>query len=402
MKPTQLSPKNPLVAVGRGGKKIRLLFVITKLELGGAQTQLLSLVRHLDKSLYDLFLFTASTGELMEEALSIPHVSVYRSKWLERPIHPVKDFFALRELTLFIKKNRIDLVHTHSSKAGILGRWAARQAGVRGIFHTVHGWSFNDFQAIYLRQFYMGLERMTAKMTDRIIVVSGHDKRKGLALRIGDKSRYMIIPYGIERAAFGLGDRSLRGELGIDDETFLVGTVACFKPQKAPEDFIKLAVLISRNIPRAKFLMVGDGVLKNKIERLILKTGLKSKVILTGWRRDIPKILSAMDLFVLTSLWEGLPIAVLEAMKSRIPVLATDTGGISEVISDGETGFLAACHDVPSMLEKALAIFRDPLLRGRIVSAGERRVNENFETSAMVASHAGLYEGAIKNEERRR
>jgi glycosyltransferase involved in cell wall biosynthesis len=376
-------------------RKINILYVITQLELGGAQKQLLSLIRRLDRGHYNLFLFTAQEGLLMEEALSLGGLTCYGSKHLKRPINFFEDFLAMIEIMRFIKKNKIDIVHTHSSKAGILGRWAGALAKAKIIIHTVHGWPFNDFQNPFLRKLYLELERVSAKWTDKIMVVSDHDRQKGLDRRIGDEGKYSLLRYGIDRDQFGGRDPSIRKELGIGEGELVIGTIACFKPQKALEDFVRLASLASRSLPQAKFLLVGDGVLRDKIEKLIAKADLGSRFILTSWRRDIPRVLLAMDVFVLTSLWEGLPIVVLEAMVSQVPVVATHTGGISEIIVEGETGFLVPCHDVPSMLKKACVLLRDVSLKERITRGAKQIVNEKFDTETMIKSHEDLYQKLV-------
>ena len=376
-------------------RKINILYVVTQLELGGAQRQLLELIRRIDKDRFNLFLFTAQEGLLVEEALSISDLTFYGSRHLKRPIDFPKDLLATIEMVRFIKKNKIDIIHTHSSKAGILGRWAGALARTAVIIHTVHGWSFNDFQP-FLKKLYVGLERLSAKFTDKIIVVSNHDRQKGLNHKIGSHDKYSLLYYGIDRAQFGMSDPSIRKELGISDDALVVGTIACLKPQKAPEDFVQLAFLISQILPQARFLLVGDGVLRKKVEKLIAEFNLGSRFVLTGWRRDIPRVLSAMDIFVLTSLWEGLPIAVLEAMASRVPVVATDTGGISEVVVEGKTGFLVPCHGMFFMLEKVRILLRDASFKNRITQSAKQCINEKFDTETMVKTHEDLYQKLVE------
>lgn len=376
-------------------RKINILYIITQLELGGAQKQVLNVIRRLDRTRYNPFLFTAHEGLLMEEASSIRELTLYRSQYLGRRIHPIKDLLAIMEIAKFIKKNKIDIVHTHSSKAGILGRWAAALAKVKIIIHTVHGWSFNDFQGNFTRKFYTCLEGLSAKFSDKIIVVSQHDRRRGLDCKIGDEGRYTLLRYGIDKTSFGAKDASIRKDLGISEDTLVIGTIACFKPQKAVEDFVQLAHLTGKVFPRARFLLVGDGVLRPKIEKLITQYHLSSRFILTGWRSDIPRVLSAMDVFVLTSLWEGLPIAVLEAMAAQLPVVATHTGGIADVVIENETGFLVPCHDVSSMLKKVSVLLKDSALRARIGSNAEKKVDEAFSTECMVKAHDDLYQSLI-------
>lgn len=381
-------------------RKFNLLYLITKLELGGAQKQLLSLIRYLDRDRYNIFLITSKRGLLVEEALSIDGLRVNRLSSLARPINPLKDILAFVVIYNFIKRNKIDIVHTHSSKAGILGRWAAKLAGVNMIVHTVHGWSFNDYQNLLLRQFYIALERFTAKITDKLIVVSNIDMDRGIRKYIGEQTKYILIRYGINHGEFinNLEDNvKIRREIGLNDNEFLVGMISCFKPQKAPLDYIKLAASVRKFYPQTKFILVGDGILRRKIEKLIDKFNLRGNIILTGWRRDIPRILSAIDVFVLTSLWEGLPIAVLEAMVSSKPVVTTNTGGVSEIVKHGENGFLVPCRDIEAMKEKIFDLLKDAEFRYRIGRRAKQDLNSDFRIEGTVRQIQSLYEYLIKD-----
>ena len=370
---------------------INLLYVITKLELGGAQKQLLSLITNLDRERYNLSLITARDGFLVESALSIQQLTLVRSKFLERSINPVKDFLVFCQIYNFIRKHKIDIVHTHSSKAGILGRWAARLAGTKYIVHTVHGWSFNDYQNPFWSKLVIWLERLAALITHRLIVVSDRDLQKGLVNRIGCKDKYKLIRYGIDYQAFSQKNEDLRKELKLNPTDLLVGMVACFKPQKSPQDFIMLAYLVNQVMPETKFLLIGDGVLRRKIEFLIAKFHLEAKVFLTGWREDIPRVLSAVDIFVLTSLWEGLPVSVLEAMAASQPVVATDTGGIAEVVIREKTGFLLSPGDIKGMAEKLIRLLKDENLRKRLGHDARDSLRDNFTIENMLRNTENLY-----------
>ena len=371
--------------------------MVTKLELGGAQKQALSLIRHLNKEEYKVFLFTADDGLLMNEALAINGITIKRSRFLERPINPWKDLFSLFEIYIFIKKKQIDIVHTHSSKAGIVGRLAARLAKVKIIAHTVHGWSFNDYQPFWTRLLYIWLERWIGGFTDRLIVVSHYDQEKGLSKNIASENRYSLIRYGIDYAEFSGKQNAgkARQELGIGADDLVVGMIACFKPQKSPGDFVRLVVLIHQSLPRVKFVLVGDGALRENIKDLISEYNLQKNMLLLGWREDIPEILSAIDVFVLTSLWEGLPISVLEAMASHKPVVATDTGGIREVVSENKTGFLVSPHDIKAMAEKVEILLNDRSLRLKMGNNAYSGLDSNYRLECMVNSTKELYENLI-------
>ena len=378
-------------------KKIRVFFVITKLELGGAQKQLLALIRGLDRDRFIPFLYTAKSGMLIEQALKISGLKLQRSCFLKRPICLVKDFFALVDLYISIKRNRVDIVHTHSSKAGILGRLAARFAGVKVIMHTVHGWSFNDCQSLIKRKLFLWLEKIVASFTDALIVVSDYDKKKGLDNHIGKKYQYQLIRYGIDYLEFDRAKgQNLKKELRIDPNNLLVGMIACFKPQKSPQDFVRLAYLVNQIIPNVKFLLVGDGILRRDIEKLIDKFKLQNNVILTGWRRDIPRILSAIDVFVLTSLWEGLPVSVLEAMVASKPVVATRTGGIAEIVFEGKTGFLVEPGNTKDMAEKLRILLKDGAMRDQMGRNARDSLDSDFNLENMVSNTQDLYGNLIK------
>ena len=346
-------------------RKINILYVITKLELGGAQKQLLSLIRGLDKERFNPYLLTACDGLLIDAAKNIPGLRLIRCRFLERPIRPIKDILALFSIYRFIKASNIDIVHTHSSKAGILGRLAAKACGVRVIIHTVHGWSFHNYQSRIAYYLYLFLEKLCAGFSGAIIVVSQWDKRQAAQESIGRQNRHKLIRYAINYDEFKNKETAskVRKELGLSDTDLAIGMVACFKPQKAPLDFIKLASVIKKDFPHAKFILVGDGVLRKRICALINRLNLKEQIILTGWRNDIASILSCLDVFVLTSLWEGLPIVVLEAMAAGLPVVATDTGGISEVVLHGETGYLVKPHDIEALQYNLRELLMKPNLR---------------------------------------
>ncbi|MFA5411259.1 MAG: glycosyltransferase family 4 protein [Candidatus Omnitrophota bacterium] len=376
-------------------QKLNLLYVITKLELGGAQKQLLSLISSLDKERFNLFLFTAKEGMLIPDALSVKGLNLKSSRYLERPINFLKDFLALIEIYRFIKKNNIAIVHTHSSKAGILGRIAARLAGVKSIIHTVHGWPFNDYQQALFRRLFILMERLAGKFTSRLIVVSCHDRQKGLKERIGREDKYSLIRYGIDKREFSVTNQGIREKFGISSQDLIVTNISCFKPQKSPLDFIKLAYLVNQALPGVKFLLVGDGALRKKIENLVLRLNLQNKVILTGWRRDIPEILSVTDVLALTSLWEGLPIVVLEAMAAGCPAVVTATGGVEEAVIDGKTGFMVAPGDIREMSEKLLLLLKDAPLRKITGQNARFSLDSDFRLEKMLENNRNLYENLL-------
>jgi len=361
----------------------RVLHIITKLELGGAQKSTLEILSNLDRNKYKIFLIS-SDGLLADEARKIDALEVKLLPSLKREINPIFDGWAFVDLYRFIKENKIDIVHTHSSKAGILGRWAAYLAGVKIIIHTIHGWEFHERQNRLIKWLFIGLERLTAKITTQLIAVCRADIEKGLNYNIGARDKYRLIYYGIDYGAFNNAPSLKRNSLGLKEDTFTIGMIACFKPQKAHSDFIKAASLIAKEMPNVQFLLVGDGVLRPKITQQIERHGLRDRFILTGWRRDIPQLLSILDTIVLSSLWEGLPIILLEAMAAGLPVVATNVGGVSEIIQDGNTGFLVPVGDYSKLAERILFLAHNSSLCEEMSKCAKGLLDGRFNTSSMV------------------
>lgn len=325
-------------------------------------------------------------------ALAIADADVRILPWLVHPIAPFRDAAAVIRLASMLRE--VDLLHTHSSKAGILGRAAARLAGVRAVVHTVHGWSFNDAQEAWRRQAYVEAERAAARWTDRIVCVSRSDAASGLALGIGHPAQYRILRSGIDpalyRPAAGARQR-VRAEIGAAEDDVVVGTIANFKPQKGPLDFVEAARLARLKNRRLRFVFVGDGELRPAVEHAIAQAGLQDAVHLLGWRDDVAELLAAMDLFVLTSLFEGLPRVVLQAMAAKVPVVATDTGGVAEVVVDGETGILVPPGRPARAAEAIATLAGDASARRRMALSSATKLGDEFDIGVMVRELEALY-----------
>ncbi|MFH1460124.1 MAG: glycosyltransferase family 4 protein [Candidatus Omnitrophota bacterium] len=342
-------------------KTIAILHIITNLELGGAQTNVLDIVKGLDKNKFQVFLISAEQGPLIKDAGNRENITLKFVSILKHNISLVYDLACLLWLIGFIKKNKIKIVHTHSSKAGILGRWAAKLAGVKVIIHTVHGWSFNDYQSRLIKTLYIFLEKITAYITTKIIVVCEDNQEKGLGYKIATPKQYQLIRYGVDLNRFYLQDTVENIELTkqhfkIPQQDTVVAMVACLKPQKNPRDYLQIAEKVLKQRNNVQFLLIGDGPLRAEIKKIINSKGLENNFKLLGWRRDIPAILILSDIVMLTSLWEGLPIALLEAMACSRPVIAYAVDGVKEIIQEGETGFLIRPGDTDYCAQKVLEL----------------------------------------------
>ncbi len=381
-------------------RKYNVLHAITQLELGGAQENTLYTLRNLDRGRYNLFLIANDRGILVEEAKKIKDVKAFFIPELIRPINPLKDLIALIKLFRFCRREKIDIIHTHSSKAGILGRWAARLAKVPIITHTVHGWGFYPKQNFLKRRLFILLEKITGKITDRLIAVSKANIETGIKNRIGKKEKYTLIRSGIKLSQFQNVEVNIvekKKELGLDLDTKVVGMIAPFKPQKAPLDFIKVANQVIEKRPKTQFLLIGDGALRTEIERLIKELNLEKKVILTGWRKDIPQILRIVNILVLTSRWEGLPRVFPEAMASELPIVATKVDGAPEAIEEGVNGFLISVGDIRGMAEKIIALLDNPEMAKEMGRKGREKVFPEFDIDLMVRKIDNLYQGLARS-----
>ncbi len=341
---------------------------------------------------------TGSEGSLIETVRE-RGIALTLEPSLVRAVNPLHDLQALFRLTRFMRRGRYTIVHTHSSKAGILGRWAAKLAGIPIIVHTVHGWGHHDRQHPLVRASYIWLEKLTLPITDKLIVVSPLNMKKGLLDSIGNSDNYEIIRSGIDLERFGhprAPRYETRAALGIPQDAPLVGTVTRLSPQKAPLDFVRAATLVAKQAPETWFVMAGDGPLRAAVEALATELGVASRLVLTGLRYDIPELMAAFDVFALSSLWEGSPRVLPQAMATGLPIVTTACDGCVEAVEDGVNG-LQTPPGAPSALAQALLrLLQDPALARRMGAAGRARAAE-FSDHRMVSQIAALYTELLKH-----
>lgn len=371
--------------------KIKVAVIITKLELGGAQKVAISICEKIDKTKFEPFLICGCGGILDEETKN--QIRVIFVKDLVREINPIKDLKALYSIYKILKQEKPDIVHTHSSKAGIVGRFAARMCGIKNIIHTIHGFSFNDTQSFLKKNLFISLEKLGAKISKYLIPVSVENTTKGLQNNIGTKEQYHYIRLGVDIENFKhfKDTPTLKKELDIDEKDFLVTTIGPFKPQKNLPDFIKTANEISKNNKNFKFVIVGDGTLRNEFEKLITDYNISQNIFLIGWRRDISNILHSSDFFVMTSLWEGLPISTIEALSCGLIPIVNDVDGQREIIKDGYNGFLIKPHDIKSIEEKILLLAKNSNLKNEMSENARKSIDYTFSIGHMIKQHEQLY-----------
>jgi glycosyltransferase involved in cell wall biosynthesis len=378
----------------------RVAIVITRLDLGGAQEVALETAAGLDSEHFDVRLLAGPGGMLDAQAkqrLQARYVSVPA---LVHPIRPLRDLAAFFWLWNYFRRERIQVVHTHSSKAGLLGRLAAWLARVPKIVHTVHGWSFNDEQSEGLFSLYLGWERWLARLTDVLAVVAQSCRDKGLLNGVGYPHQYTLLRAAVDlkawsgtkrskaalQAALRKGPRPLRVA-----PRYVVGCIANCKAQKNPLDFVRVAALVLKEEPKAAFVYVGDGPLREEAEALARDLGVAARVRFLGWQKDPRALAAGFDVFLLTSLYEGLPCVFPQVLSQGTPVVATNVDGAAEIVREGVNGYLCQPRDVEALAARVTALLRDGALRHRLGAAARAGVAPDFDFPTMVARSAGLY-----------
>ena len=379
---------------------MRVTHVITRLIVGGAQENTVASVLGLrQKPDLEVDLISGPTtgaeGSLASQFAGAPGMLSIVPE-LVRPVHPLKDFLALRKLEKIFREQKPDLVHTHSGKAGILGRLAARRAGVPLILHTIHGPSFGAFQNGLGNFLFTAAERRAARATDHFIVVADAMTTQYLAAGIGRPSQYTKIFSGflLEPFLTAKNDPALRARLGLQPEDFVVGAIARLVPLKGHDDLFAVAPELVRRCPQMKFLLVGDGEYRARFEALARSLKLERHFVFTGLVPPgaVPALVGVMDALVHLSLREGLPRALPQALAAAKPVVAYDCDGAREVCLENETGFLLRPGDLAGLKNRVLQLASDPALRETFGRRGQNFVRQNFSVEGMVDGIYHLYQ----------
>lgn len=357
--------------------KKKLLYVITRGEIGGAQKHVYDLIRGLDGE-FGMAAAAGSGGFLTQslEALSVP---VYALQHMRHSISPAADARAIRELLTVMREYQPDLVHVHSSKAGLLGRIAARIARIPSVY-TVHGWAFTNGAPRARRVVGLLSEAFCAPLGDRIVTVSEYDRALCLGYHLTGSAKVTTIRNGV-------ADSPWRARPGAGMEP-IISMVARFD---APKDHSILLRAVAGIPEPSRVRLIGDGPRLDSVQMEAKARGISGKVDFLGARSEIAEMLGSSHIFVLASRWEGLPLCVLEAMRAGLPVVASDVGGVREAVADGVTGFLVKCGDPESLRGRLRMLLRDPDLRARMGAEGRRRYLAEFTLESMLSRTRELY-----------
>ena len=356
----------------------RVLIVVTLAETGGAQTYVTSLLPALVAE-FDVVVAAHGRGPLLE-ASRRAGARVVALEHVRRPLSPWRDLRGLLELVALLRRERPDILHANSSKAGVLGRLAAALSGVPIRIFTVHGWAFSAHTGI-ASALYKRAEQVMRPLTTITICVAESERAAGLATRACDPERTIVIRNGVDADVAAVSTRSDGAEPTI---------VAVGRLQR-PKDPLTLARALGRVRASFSAVIVGEGPDRPRLEAEIRRLGLERAVALAGDRSDVADMLARADVFVLSSNSEGLPLSILEAMAAALPVVASSVGGVPEAVEDGDTGLLVPPRD-PVRLAAALErLLVDPALRRRLGANGRDRVREHFGLEAFQQAHVDVY-----------
>jgi glycosyltransferase involved in cell wall biosynthesis len=378
---------------------MRVTHVITRLIVGGAQENTIASVLGLNgKPGLAVDLISGPSvgreGSLESCFRDSPGMLTILPE-LVRPIHPWKDALAWRRLVRIFRQQPPDLVHTHSGKAGVIGRLAAARARVPAIVHTIHGPSFGNFQGPVANCIFRSAERRAGRVTRHFVTVADAMREQYLAAGIGRPQDYTRIFSGFPLDAFlsAADDVALRARWGIGPQDMVVGKIARLFKLKGHDDLFRVAPGIVKAHPNTKFLLVGDGPWRDRFQQRACGLGLESNFIFTGLvpPTEVPKLIGIMNLVVHLSLREGLPRALPQALAAGRPVVAYDCDGAREICLDGETGFLVPPGDLPALTSALSRLATDAALRENLGRQGREFVRKRFPVERMVDDLFALY-----------
>lgn len=370
---------------------------------GGAQENTLTTVLKVNRDRYRSVLVTGPSegpeGSLLERARDL-EAEVRLVPSLVREVAPVKDLKALVHLIGVIHKERPLIVHTHTSKAGVLGRIAARVCRVPIIVHTPHGHVFHDYYGRAATRLFIIAERFCARFTHRLVMLTQNELKDHLELRIAPQEKFVVIHSGVDFSPF-LEARpargSLRTQLGIPPDALVLGTVGRLVPIKGQAHLIAAMPSIVQKVPSAHLVLVGNGPLRQDLEDQASRLGIADRVHFAGLREDVASCLADFDLFVLPSLNEGMGRALVEAMAMRLPVIASDVSGIRDLVEDERTGLRVPAGDADALASACIRLLSDNELARRLAEEGYRTVVPAYSEEEMIARIEALYE-ALSNE----
>jgi glycosyltransferase involved in cell wall biosynthesis len=379
--------------------EIKILQIITLFSIGGATETVVSMAERLIKKGYKVDIATGphinSEGSMYDTAEE-KKLSVITFRNLRREINLLRDIAIIIQLALFIRKGNYDVVHTHSSKAGVVGRIAAFLANTPLILHTVHGLPFHRYQPEIKKKFFIWVEKFSNLFSNKIIAVTDTIIQTMLDEKIGSKDKYYMVRSGFDTSNYqqnGNQRNFLRHRYGINENDIVIGKIARLSELKGHKYLLEAFIPVSHKIPNAKLLIVGNGELEYELKRLVESKKIGDKVIFSGLitPEEIPNVIEVMDILVHTSLLEGLARVLPQAIMMKKPVISFNLDGAHEVIKSGETGYLIQPLNVKDLSEKIIYLCQNPHLICKFGEEGKNFIGDQFSSEVMVDKIEEVY-----------
>lgn len=373
-------------------KKLKVLHLITRLVVGGAQDNTLLTIEKSDRTKFNVHLASNPDGFWYSRAIQSTD-NFHSLPNLVNPLNPIKDFIALSDIVQLLRREQFDIIHTHSSKAGILGRWAARIAGVPVVIHTIHGFAFHDFMPSWKRQIYINLERSVRPCTDFFITVSELNRQEAVKLGILSLENSQTVYSGIDFSKLDRPSNSqqTKEQLGIPEGWKTIVMVGRLDEQKAPYFLVDAFSQVLKQHPETLLLLVGEGELQPMLQTQVEKLGIVKQVKFLGSREDVPEILQVADIFALSSRWEGLGRAMTEAMLLGKSIVVPNIYGIPEIVHHNETGLLFPSGNVDQLTSYLIYLLEHPEERQRLGENAKQLTRKLFDAERMVESIEQIY-----------
>ncbi len=375
----------------------KILRIITRLNIGGPALHVTNLNYYLDKEYgYESVLVYGSLAEgegSMEYLAKNKNLKTIIFPELGRELSPLNDLKIIWKLFWLIKKERPDIVHTHTAKAGLSGRIAAKLAGVKKIYHTFHGNIFNGYFSGLKTKLFIILERFCALLSTKIIAISEEQKKDLVKYKIAPLRKLTVIPLGFELERFKIDHQQkyLRALLQLSEDVKLVGIVGRLVPIKNHAYFIDIAERVLKKNDNVRFLLIGDGELKDELLAMITAKGLQQRVFITGFINEVEKIYSDLDIVALTSKNEGTPVTLIEALACGKPVISTDVGGVRDILQHGKYGWLEEQNNADKYAADILAMLDNYENALNKAKAGQQYILTNYDVKVLYKNINELY-----------
>lgn len=382
-------------------KKIKIAQVITRMDWGGSPDIMRIICSKLDPQIYDvtlIFGWSRYPSKKTKEFLAVFRGKSAVIQELKRDISPFYDLFALLKLYWLFRKEKFDIVHTHTAKAGVLGRLAAKFAGVPKVIHMSHGHNFYGYFGAFGSTLVTAVERFCSKFTDKIIVLTELEKQDLIKFKVCEPEKITIINSGLELDYYRnvtVDIAIIKQSLKIEPHLNLVGIISRLEPVKGAQYIVLAAKKVIEKFVSVRFLIAGEGALREKMESQARDFGIYDKFIFLGWREDVREILSVLDVLVQPSLNEAVGRILIEAGAGSVPVVATKAGGIPEIIRDNETGILVPPKDVDSLARGILFLLENKEKRIAMGRNAKAWVSEKFSAEKMVNDISNLYQHIV-------